>query len=180
MIKFNSLFILSLFILFLLVVNPASAQVPNVYISEIEEAELLGKRKIYLGEKIEFRVKICVMSDSPSPLNGFHIVITLRKPNGKYLFGEGTVNDYIPIGKCKKYNFRLNYAPDQVGTWKYWISLYTKDKKHKLCEVSGTFEVVEKPKLPKVKIEVLDIVGWTTALSMMITGLALALSRIIK
>ncbi|HID01003.1 MAG TPA: hypothetical protein EYP05_06690 [Piscirickettsiaceae bacterium] len=175
--KTKLLFILSLFILFFLAVNPSLALKPDVTISEVEDARLLGGKKILLGQKIEFKIKICVRSDSPVPLDGFHIVITLKKPSGKILYAKQTVNDYIPIGRCENYNFKLNYKADQVGTWKYWVSLYTKDQKYKLDEISGTFEVVG---IPKAELEVLDIVGWATASSMIITGLALALTRIIK
>ena len=176
-IKF-SLFVLSLFVLLLLVVNTVSAQVlPKVYIKEIEE-ELLGVKKIPVGQKIMFKVKICVDSKSSVPLKGFWIYITLIKPNGHKEIAAKAVNDHIGIGKCKVYEFRTGTVANIPGKWKYVIEIFTRDCKHKLAETRGTFEVVSA--LPKVKIEVLDIIGYAAATSMIVAGLALALSRIIK
>lgn len=170
-----SLLLLPILFILTVMIVPSLALKPDVSINIGEGAEVLGKSVEY-GKKIEFRVRICVKSTSPVPLDGFHIVISFRKPDGKWLFAEKTVNDYIPIGKCKDYNFRLDYVADQIGTWKYIVSLYTKDKEHKLDEEEGTFEVYG---LPEAEVDVLEIVSWAVAASMAITGVALIASRIL-
>jgi len=174
--KLNSLFISSLSMLFLLLVTPVFALKPGAYISEINGAELLSY-KIPLWKKIQFAVKVCVLKDSPVPLDGFTIKIKVKRPDGLWKEFEQTFNDKIPIGECRNYVIKTNIIADKVGTWHYVVSLYTKDKQHKLDEVSGTFEVVG---VPKAEVEVMKIVGWAVASSMMVTGLTLALSRIIK
>ena len=174
--KLSSLFIYILLILFLLLATPVFALKPEAYISEINGAELLSY-KIPFGKKIQFAVKVCVLKDSPVPLDGFRIEIILKKPNGIWQHFDRTYNDKISIGECKNYLIKLDVVADVVGIWHYDLSLYTKDGKHLLDKVSGSFEVCG---LPKAKVEVIEIVGWVVASSMMVTGLALALSRIIK
>jgi hypothetical protein len=128
-----------------------------------------GVTDVEQGDKIAVKVDISLASNSPVPLNGYWIKITLRKPSNAIVekwFDK--TSDVISPGSGKSITCYTGVVADELGTWDVFAYLYDKDKQVQLDYDETQFTVVEKT--PIVYITIKQIVGYATAAVILIGG----------